>query len=98
MEFQRGQDPVKSMNLGKDRILQKYDTFSVIFPETPDQPEFKENAIALSDEETVTIHVTYRNLIPEHHSGVLIERQVEFSSDNHIGVAAFTDGIWKFKR
>ena len=52
MDFQRGQDPIKSMDIGYKRKIKKGDRFKILFPSTMINPEFEEEVIAEEDEES----------------------------------------------
>lgn len=91
MDFERGIAPVKALNIGKERKIFRLDSFEVEFPGTPDYPSYKQNAIALSDEEEIAL-TTFSGLSGA--SRTEFFRSVQFSTEDQIGEARFEKERW----
>ena len=50
MNFEKSKNPLKSLNLGKDRRLKRGDKFTLVVLEMTNQPEREFEAIAKEDE------------------------------------------------
>ena len=92
MNFERGNNPIKSMDIGCGRKIKKGDRFTIIFPSTPTNPEFEEEVVAEEDEESHEHrYVEKVDMFGQTEYGGYEVRQVKFISSEGLGTAEMRD-------
>lgn len=92
MNFERGQDPFKALDIGKERKLKKGDRFLLFVPAIKTNPSRIEEAIATEDE---VVSLRFR-VTKDQTESFQVRRVRWIIPDVAIGGAIFQGGQWVF--